>query len=472
MTPPIAGSDFPSCSRRQMLGTVANGFGLLGLAGLLAESQAREPSRGVSPPSNPLAVRPPHHAPRARRAIFIFLNGGPSHVDLLDPKVRLTSDHGKPLPFEKPKLARTTTENLMASPFRFARHGRSGIAVSELLPNLATCVDDLCVIRSMVADNINHPNACLQMFTGEQVFSRPSLGSWLLYGLGSENQDLPGFVSICPSGGDASLWGSSFLPAAYQGTRVADLAHPISNLGNDRWSRGEQRRQLDLVNQLNQRHRRDREEDSRLGARIESFELAFRMQVQAPAAFEIGAEPESVRRLYGLDRAETEGFGRQCLIARRLVERGVRFVQLHTESNWDHHTGIRTLLPSCCAGIDRPVAGLLKDLKARGLLDETIVIWGGEFGRSPVAQKGDGRDHHPYGFTMWLAGGGIKGGLVHGATDEFGWYAVEDKVHVHDLHATVLHLMGIDHKRLTYRYGGRDYRLTDVHGQVIERIFA
>jgi hypothetical protein len=472
MTPPISGQDLPGFSRRWLLSTVANGFGLLGLAGLISEAQANEPSPGGASSSNPLAVRPPHHAPRARRAIFIFLNGGPSHIDLLDPKARLTTDHGKPLPFEKPKLARTTTENLMASPFRFARHGESGIAVSELLPELATCVDDLCVIRSMVADNINHPNACLQMFTGEQVFSRPSLGSWLLYGLGSENQDLPGFVAICPSGGDASLWGSSFLPAAYQGTRVADLAHPIANLGNDRWSRDQQRGQLDLVHRLNERHRHDREEDSRLGARIESFELAFRMQMQAPAAFDIGAEPESVRRLYGLDRPNTESFGRQCLIARRLVERGVRFVQLHTVSNWDHHTGIRTELPTCCAGIDRPVAGLLKDLKARGLLEDTLVIWGGEFGRSPVAQKGDGRDHHPYGFTMWLAGGGIKGGIVHGATDEFGWYAVEDKVHVHDLHATVLHLMGINHERLTYRYGGRDYRLTDVHGRIVEAIIA
>jgi hypothetical protein len=466
----------PRLSRRQVLGAAANGFGLLGLAGLLAEAHGRESGRGGGAEEGPTATFPggrrPHHAPRARRAIFIFLNGGPSHVDLLDPKDRLTADHGKPLPFEKPKLARTTTENLMASPYRFARHGQSGIAVSELLPELATCVDELCVIRSMVADNINHPNACLQMFTGEQVFSRPSLGSWLLYGLGSESRDLPGFVAVCPSGADASLWGSSFLPAAYQGTRVADLAHPIANLGNDAIPGAEQRRQLDLVNQLNGLHRRDREEDSRLNARIASFELAFRMQMQAPAAFDIGAEPESVRRLYGLDQTHTEGFGRQCLIARRLVERGVRFVQLHTESNWDHHTGIRTALPECCAGIDRPVAGLLKDLKARGLLEDTLVIWGGEFGRSPVAQKGDGRDHHPYGFTMWLAGGGIKGGVVHGATDEFGWYAVQDKVHVHDLHATILHLMGIDHERLTYRYGGRDYRLTDVHGNVVRGIIS
>jgi hypothetical protein len=469
---PLNRPDPPRISRRRMLGTSANGFGLLGLAGLLAEARAGDPPRGVGSASNPLAVRPVHHAPKARRTIFIFLNGGPSHVDLLDPKDRLAADHGKPLPFEKPKLARTTTENLMACPFGFARHGESGIPVSDLLPELATCVDDMCVIRSMYADNINHPNACLQMFTGEQVFSRPSLGSWLLYGLGSENQDLPGFVAICPSGGDAALWGSSFLPAAYQGTRVADLAHPIANLGSGAIPGAEQRRQLDLVNRLNALHRHDREEDSRLGARIESFELAFRMQMQAPGAFDIGTEPESVRRLYGLDRPHTEGFGRQCLIARRLVERGVRFVQLHTESNWDHHTGIRSALPSCCAGIDRPVAGLLKDLKARGLLEDTLVIWGGEFGRSPVAQKGDGRDHHPYGFTMWLAGGGIKGGMVHGATDEFGWYAVEDKVHVHDLHATILHLMGIDHERLTYRYGGRDYRLTDVQGKVVEAIIA
>jgi hypothetical protein len=471
MKPLIAGPDSTGCSRREMLRAVANGFGLLGLAGLLHEAQAveRTPKRSSSPP---LSVRRPNHPPRATRAIFIFLNGGPSHVDLLDPKVRLTADHGKPLPFEKPKLARTTTENLMASPFRFARHGESGIEVSELLPHLATCVDDLCVIRSMVADNINHSNACQQMFTGEQVFSRPSLGSWLLYGLGTESQDLPGFVAICPSGGDAAMWGSSFLPESYQGTRVADLAHPIANLGNEHWPSKEQRRQLDLVKELNRLHRQGREDDSRLGARIESFELAFRMQMQAPGVFDIGSEPESVRRLYGLHQPHTESFGKQCLIARRLVERGVRFVQLHTESNWDHHTGIRTELPSCCAGLDVPVAGLLKDLKARGLLEDTLVIWGGEFGRSPVAQKGDGRDHHPYGFTMWLAGGGVKEGHVHGATDEFGWYAVEDKVHLHDLHATILHVMGIDHERLTYRYSGRDYRLTDVHGRIINGILS
>jgi hypothetical protein len=466
------GMNLPAFNRRQMLSTVASGFGLLGLAGLVSEANARESSSRRNSAGSPLALRPPHHAPKARRVIFLFMNGGPSHVDLLDPKSRLTRDHGKPLPFEKPKLARTTTENLMASPYRFTPHGSSGIEISELLPGLASCVDDLCVLRSMVADNINHPNACLQMFTGEQIFSRPSLGSWLLYGLGSETENLPGFMAICPSGGDPALWGSSFLPAAFQGTRVRDLTHPIADLRNDRASRVQQRRQLDLIEQLNRRRERPREDDSRLSAQIESFELAFRMQTEAPEAFDIQSEPAATRRLYGLDQAHTETFGKQCLIARRLVERGVRFVQLHTEANWDHHTGIKTALPACCAGTDLPVAGLLTDLKARGLLEDTLVIWGGEFGRSPVAQKGDGRDHHPYGFTMWLAGGGVKGGIVHGATDEFGWNAAGDPVHIHDLHATVLHLMGIDHERLTYRYGGRDYRLTDVHGRVVEPIIA
>ena len=456
-------------NRRRWLASVANGFGMLGLAGLLAEAQAATPADGAS---NPLEPKPPHHAPTAKRVIFLFMGGGPSHVDLFDPKPRLTADHGKPLPFEKPKLARTTTENLMASPFAFGRNGESGIEVSELLPHLAACVDDLCVVRSVVADNVNHPNACLQMHTGEQVFSRPSLGSWLLYGLGSENQNLPGFVAVSPGGQDASLWGSSFLPASYQGTRVDDLKRPIANLSNPRLSVLSQRRQLDLAQQLNQQHLRERDSDSRLEARIASLELAFRMQVQAPEAFDIDGEPAAVGRLYGLDEPRTAQFGKQCLLARRLVERGVRCVEVFSPAGWDHHTGIRTELPASCTAIDRPVAGFLTDLKGRGLLDDTLVLWGGEFGRSPVAQKGDGRDHHPYGFTMWLAGGGVRGGLTYGATDEFGWYAVENKVHVHDLHATILHLMGIDHERLTYRYSGRDYRLTDVHGQVVREILA
>jgi hypothetical protein len=460
----------PPISRRQMLKTVANGFGILGLAGLLAETQSVSAVESLG--LNPLAVKEPRFASKANRVIFLFMGGGPSHVDLLDPKPRLTADHGKPLPFEKPKLSRTTTENLMASPFRFKKYGQSGIEISELLPHLGSRIDDICLIRSMVADNINHPNACLQMFTGEQIFSRPSLGSWLMYGLGSENQNLPGFVVISPNGGDAALWGSSFLPAAYQGTRVADLKHPISNLGNPLLSAPRQRRQLDLVKQLNEQHHRQREEDSRLEARIASFELAFRMQIKAPEAFNIDSESEATKKLYGLHEGHTEAFGKQCLMARRLVERGVRFVQLYSQADWDHHTGIKTLLPANCAGMDLPVAGLLKDLKSRGLLEDTLVIWGGEFGRTPVAQKGDGRDHHPFGFTMWLAGGGVRGGLAYGATDEFGWNSVVNKVHIHDLHATILHLMGIDHEKLTYRYSGRDYRLTDVHGRVVKEIIA
>jgi hypothetical protein len=291
-----------------------------------------------------------------------------------------------------------------------------------------------------------------------------------MYGLGTENENLPGCVVLgSPAVG---LYSSSFLPAAFQGTAIGDLKNPIPNLVNPELPRGRQRRQLYLARRLNQLHAIGREEDSALEARIASFELAFRMQVEAPEAFDFDSEPTLTKHMYGLEEKHTEVFGKQCLMARWLVERGVRFVQVHSPFNWDHHTGLRTALPGCCASMDVPVAALLKDLKARGLLDETLVIWGGEFGRSPVSQKDDGRDHHPYGFTMWMAGGGVKGGLVHGATDEYGWYAVESKVHVHELHATILHLMGIDHERLTYRYSGRDYRLTDVHGHVVKDILA
>jgi hypothetical protein len=320
------------------------------------------------------------------------------------------------------------------------------------------------------------------MNTGEQAFSRPSMGSWLLYALGSENQNLPGFVVISPSqpAQGAPLWSSSFLPAAYQGTLVSDLHHPIANLKNPAYSIAQQRDQLDLLKQLNELHRTQREEDSRLSARIESFELAYRMQLEAPVAFDVERESLATKKLYGLDNKTTEIFGRQCLMARRLVERGVRFAQVyHTVTSrrsscqlWDQHGGLKTELPANCAAIDQPIAGLLKDLKARGLLQDTLVIWGGEFGRTPTAEGTDGREHHPFGFTMWLAGGGIKAGMTYGNTDEVGWHAVENRVHVHDLHATILHLMGIDHTKLTYRYSSRDYRLTDVFGNVVRPILA
>jgi hypothetical protein len=463
-------------SRRALLERFTGGIGLLGLAGLLDQNARGDGLSVVN--SNGVAL--PHHAPSAKRVIFLFMPGGPSHVDLFDPKPRLTQENGKPLPFEKPKLMRTPTANLLASPFKFQKHGESGIEVSELFPNVAGCVDDLCVVRSMVADNINHNGACLQMCTGEQTFSRPSMGAWMLYGLGSENQNLPGYIVISPNqpAQGAPLWGSSFLPADYQGTWVSDLKNPINNLTNSKFSHDSQRVELDLVKRLNELHLQQRPDESQLSARIASFELAFRMQMEAPEAFNIELESKATQHLYGIDDPVTEIFGKQCLLARRLVERGVRFVQLfHTKSSkasacqiWDQHGELKQGLIDNTAASDIPIAGLIKDLKARGLLEDTLVIWGGEFGRTPTAEGTDGREHHPFGFTMWLAGGGVKGGIVHGATDEYGWHAIRDKVHVHDLHATILHLMGLDHKRLTYRYSGRDFRLTDVSGNVIRPI--
>jgi hypothetical protein len=456
-----------------MLAGCGSGFGLLGLAHLLAQESVA---------SSPLAAGQPHFPPRAKRVIFLFMSGGPSHVDLLDPKPKLAEMNGQPLPFDMPKLERTRTGNLLASPWKFSKHGSGGVEISELFPHLATCADDLCVIRSMVADNINHNGACLQMNTGEQAFSRPSLGSWLLYGLGSENRDLPGFVVISPAqpAQGAPLWSSSFLPAALQGTLVQDLKKPIANLGNERFTSAEQRAELDFLAAFNKLHADERAGDSRLEARIESFELAFRMQTEAPEAFGVERESAATQALYGLDQPATEIFGRQCLMARRLIERGVRMVQVyHTQTSkrsscqlWDQHGSLREELPANCLATDKPIAGLLKDLKSRGLLDETLVIWGGEFGRTPTAEGTNGREHHPFGFSMWLAGGGVRGGYTHGATDDFGWHSIENRVHVHDLHATVLHLLGLDHTRLTYRYAGRDYRLTDVHGNVVREVLA
>jgi len=462
-----------------MLEKTTSGIGLLALAGLM-DQEARGDASPIASVANPLAVRASHYAPKAKRVIFMFMPGGPSHVDLFDPKPRLGQESGKPLPFEKPKLMRTQTGNLLGSPFKFQKYGQSGIDVSELFPNVAGCVDDLCVIRSMVADNINHNGACLQMNTGEQAFCRPSMGAWMLYGLGSENQDLPGYVVISPNqpAQGAPLWGSSFLPAAYQGTWVSDLKNPINNLKSPKFDLDAQREQLDLVKRLNEKHSQDRPEDSALAARIASFELAFRMQMQAPEAFDTDRESEATKKLYGIGDPVTDTFGQQCLLARRLSERGVRFVQLfHTKSSkasgcqlWDQHGNLKQGLIDNTAATDLPIAGLLKDLKSRGMLEDTLVIWGGEFGRTPTAEGTDGREHHPFGFTMWMAGAGVKKGIIHGATDEFGWHAIQDKVHVHDLHATILHLLGLDHKRLTYRYSGRDFRLTDVYGEVVHDI--
>ncbi|QVL31603.1 DUF1501 domain-containing protein [Telmatocola sphagniphila] len=455
-------------NRREMLQRVGAGFGSLALSALLAEEAHGADS------ADPLAVRKPHFQARAKRVIFLFMPGGPSQVDTFDPKPELTKFNGK----SSPKLYLGQKRNLLASPWKFRKHGQSGLEVSELFPCVAKQVDRLCILRGMVADDVNHPGGCLQMNTGERVATRPSLGSWVTYGLGTENQNLPGFIAIGPGPlieGNRQ-YGAAFLPAAHQGTFVSDMKNPIRNLKNNQVSPERQRLELDALRRLNEFHRIDRSEDSRLAARIESFELAYRMQTQAPDAFDLTKETDKVQSLYGVDRKETETFGRQCLLARRLVERGVRFVQLYHTSGgfqpWDQHSDLKGGHEKNALATDRPIAGLLEDLQARGLLEDTLVIWGGEFGRTPAAEGKDGRDHHPYGFTMWLAGGGVRGGLAHGETDEFGWDAVQDRVHIHDLHATILHLLGLDHEKLTYRHAGRDYRLTDVSGVVAKAILA
>jgi len=463
----MAPTDHKMLNRRDLLRISGMGFGSLALHAMLTGEAHSERLGG------PLQSRPPRFTARAKHVIFLFMPGGPSQVDTYDPKPRLIRDNGK----ISPKLYLGKQRNLLASPWKFSKHGSSGIDVSSLFPHTATCVDDLCIIRSMIADDVNHPGACLQMNTGERVFSRPSMGSWITYGLGTENQNLPGFIAIGPGPiiEGARQFGSSFLPAAFQGTFVSDMDQPIQNLNNSSLSIFQRRQELGLLNQLNQLHRDQRETDSRLNARMESFELAFRMQMRAPEAFDLSRESRLTHRMYGVDNPTTSVFARQCILARRLVERGVRFVQLYDTTGgfqpWDQHSDLKGGHEKNAARTDQPIAALLKDLRASGLLEETLVIWGGEFGRTPTAQ-GDGRDHHPYGFSMWMAGGGTRGGMTYGATDELGWDAIENPVHVHDLHATILHLLGLDHKQLTYHFSGRDYRLTDVYGDVVKAILA
>jgi hypothetical protein len=455
-------------SRRQLLQTTATGFGSLALAALLGEESCAA--------ENPLAPRAPHFAAKARRVIFLFMHGGPSHVDTFDYKPLLARDDGKPLPFAKPRIVSSPTDNLLASPWKFSQHGQSGLWVSELFPNVAKCADDLCVINSMHGSNSRHGGALLELHTGSDTFIRPSMGSWVTYGLGTENQDLPGFVTICPSltHGGANNWSSAFLPAAYQGTPLGTASIPSDKAAipfiHGVTPRDIQRQELDLLAQMNRERLTATGPDQGLEGRIESFELAFRMQAAAPELQDISGETEETARLYGLDNPTTKNFGRQCLMARRFAERGVRFIQVSHSYKWDQHEGLKKDHARNSLEVDLPIAGLLQDLKRRGLLDETLVLWGGEFGRTPAGQGRDGRDHHPQAFTMWLAGGGVKGGLAYGKTDEYGYYSIEDKVHFHDLHATMLHLLGLDHTRLTYRYAGRDFRLTDVKGEVVKEI--
>ncbi len=470
-------------SRRELLRRSGMGLGSLGLAGLLAGESTHAQAAGQSFRS-PMAPKTPHFPGRAKHVIQIFCNGGPSQVDTFDPKPSLQKYAGKTLPTTNLRTERKTGAAL-PSPFKFRKYGESGIEVSDIFQNVAQHVDDMCVIRSMHADVPNHEPSLMLMNCGESRLPRPSMGAWVTYGLGTENQNLPGFIAMCPGGypiAQTQNWRSAFLPGVYQGTYI-DTKHKeveklIANIRNNWLSLPDQQRQIELLQTLNRKHLEPRSEDSKLEARIHSFELAYRMQIEATDAFDVEQEPKHIRDMYG-----SGVHARQTLIARRLVERGVRYVQLWHGAGqpWDNHDDIEVRHRALAKQIDQPLGALLGDLKQRGLLDETLVIWGGEFGRTPVVElpqaganagKINGRDHNHWGFSMWLAGGGVKGGQVYGATDEFGFRAVENKVHVHDLHATLMKLLGFDHLRLTHHFGGRDYRLTDLFGNVIDGLIA
>ncbi len=464
----------PTMTRREMLLRGGAGFGALALSYLLRDDPL------FAAPHNPVAARPPHFAARARSVIFLFMEGGPSHIDLFDPKPLVNRLAGQPIPSSFRPVITPMGEfysPLLASRRRWARHGQSGLWISDWLPHIARHADDLAVIRSCWADGLNHSNGTSQMNTGSILAGRPSLGAWVSYGLGTENENLPAFVVMqdnpSPVTNGPRSWGAGFMPAAFQGVRLQASGEPIPNLNPPAGvSSAQQQGRLDLLYQLNQQHAQDRPLVNELEARIASYELAFRMQARAPEAVDLAHETAETRELYGLNRRETAAFGRICLLGRRLVERGVRFVQLYhgAGNKWDAHRNIERNHAENCLASDQPVAALLTDLKRRGLLESTLVIWGGEFGRTPMSEQGDGRDHNPYGFTMWMAGGGVRGGQVIGSTDEAGLHAVEDRLHVHDLHATILYLLGLDHMRLVYRYQGRPERPTLNEGEAYRRI--
>ncbi len=460
-------------SRRQLLRRCGAGFGELALLSLLAENAA---VRASTPSRSPLRSASPHSRARAKRIIFLFMHGGPSHVDTFDYKPKLISDSGKPLPFAKPRIQFAKTGNLYKSPWEFRSHGQCGAKISGLFPCVGQHADELCVIKSVHGTNEAHGGALLKLHTGSDTFVRPSMGSWISYGLGTENQNLPSFVTLNPSYGHGGVgnWSSAFLPASHQGTPItgggATEPPSIAYLKTETPG-ATQRAQIDLLRDLEQSRFNGLEIDAAMESRIKSFELAFRMQNEAPETMDITRESEATRKLYGLEDPKTAAFGRLCLLARRFSERGVRFVQA-THGYWDQHENLTDDHGRLANEVDRPIAALLTDLKTRGLLDDTLVLWGGEFGRTPTVQGKDGRDHNPHAFSMWLAGGGVKRGFSYGVTDEYGFYCVDQKVHVHDLHATILALMGIDHEELTFRHAGRDFRLTDVEGRVVREIFA
>lgn len=448
-------------SRRHALKSLSAGFGYLAFAGLAAAESAQ---------TSPLASKKPHFPARAKRVIFLCMRGGPSHMETFDPKPKLSADNGKP--------GRGKGSKLLGSRWKFAKHGKSGLEIVDLLPETAKHADKLCVLRGMHTDSENHPQALEQLHTGSFQFVRPSLGSWVLYGLGTENQNLPGFVSLNPltTLGGTRYYQSAFLPAAYSATLIGDASRPhqpatVGNLANARLTAAGQRDQLDLLQAMN-RDLANATADPKVEGLIQSYELAFRMQGELPTVLDLAKESATTRTLYGIGGGQpTDTFGRQCLLARRLVEAGVRFVEI-THTDWDLHGSLNGGMTRNCKAIDTPVAGLLADLENRGLLKDTLVIWGGEFGRTPEDPTTDGRGHNNRGFAMWLAGGGVKAGFAHGATDDYGYEAVSGKVHTHDLHATILHLLGFDHEKLTYRHGGRDFRLTDVFGSVVKEVLA
>ena len=467
-------------SRRTALKSISSGFGYLAFAAL-ADQQARAEKKTSPGASGPLAAREPHFAARAKRVIFLSMRGAPSHLDTFDYKPQLTKDDGK-----EGKFGRLRGGRLLGSPWEFSQHGESGLWISELMPEISTHADELCLLSGMHTDLPNHPQAQVQMHTGNHQFVRPSLGAWTLYGLGSENANLPGFIALNPGNGTAQHFGSAFLPAIYQAARFGAAGgrrnvarrgrgsgrqESVPNIKNSRLDTDLQRLQLDYVQKLNRaKLHRDVRQPAVEGV-IESFELAFRMQDEVPDLMDLSDESKQTLELYGVDGSATDRFGRQCLLARRFVEAGVRFVEL-SHGNWDHHRNLSEDLPARCNEVDKPIAGLLADLKRRDLLKDTLVIWAGEFGRTPHAQGGDGRDHNNKGYTTWMAGGGVKGGFRYGATDPHGYEAVAGKMHIHDWHATILHLLGLHHEKLTYNHAGRDFRLTDVHGVVAKEILA
>jgi hypothetical protein len=461
-------------TRRELLCRAAGGFGAVALAAMLSEQQGR-----AAPAGDPLAARPPHRPARARRVIFLYMTGGVSHVDTFDPRPKLFADHGKTVTVDnwQGKLGQFT-RYLKKPQWEFRPGGACGTEISDLFPHVRAVADDLCVIRSLSSDHTNHYEGTLGMHTGSFTFARPSIGAWVSYGLGTENQNLPSFIVIAPQPPYAGTqtWGSDFLPGCHQGTHLTPGPDPIPNVRRRSPSAELQQLELDLVARSNRRHLEQRPGDAALEARIKSFETAFGMQREAPEVFDLSRETDATLKLYGLERGRTAGFAWQCLIGRRLAERGVRFVELidtGSAGNWDSHGNMLEHAP-LAKNVDRPVAGLITDLKQRGMLEETLVVWTTEFGRTPYHEQPNhaGREHHHQAFSSWLAGGGVKGGIAYGATDDYGIAVAEDRVHVHDFHATILHLLGLDHERLTYRHAGRDYRLTDVAGQVVQPILA